>query len=625
MRRRIEDYALLSDLQTAALVDRRGSIDWCCLPRFDSDACFAALLGDSEHGRWAVAPDAPAEVTRRYRAGSLVLETNWKTASGAIRVIDFMPPNSTSPTIVRLIEGIYGRVTVLSELAIRFGYGRIAPPLRCSGDAHVAMAGPDAVVLRTSHPAAASDGAVASMFELDAGERASFTLSWFPSHIPHPDAVDAERALRKTESFWRDWSARCSYDGPYREAVLQSLVVLKGLTYGPTGAIVAAPTTSLPAWPGGERNWDYRYCWLRDATLTLLALLHTGYREEASDWRAWLLRATAGDPDDIQIMYGVAGERRLTEWVVDWLPGFEGSRPVRIGNAAAEQEQLDVYGEVMDAMFQARKHGVDASLGAWQLARHVLGLLERRWREPDEGIWEVRGGRRHFTYSKVMAWVAFDRAIRFCEEFGRDGPVEHWRAIRDEIKAEVCGQGWNPELGAFTQSYGSPRLDASLLLLPQVGFLPPEDPRVRATLAAIQRELSSDGFLLRYRSENGIDGLPGGEGAFLACSFWLVDALALDGRLDEAMELFGRLLSTRNDLGLLAEEYDPRTVRQLGNFPQAFSHIALVNSALNLTRAKALSEAAGRVESRHPTTTQHEATLGRPSAPPSPDHRSRSR
>jgi GH15 family glucan-1,4-alpha-glucosidase len=580
---RIEDYALLSDLQTAALVHRRGSIDWCCFPRFDSDACFAALLGDREHGRWVVAPAVPAEAKRRYRAGSLVLETEWESPEGRIRVVDFMPPRRAAPTVVRIVEGISGRVTVRSECVIRFGYGRVVPSLRSLDDSRVAEAGPEAIALRTSRSTTVTDAAGVATFEVGAGDAVAFALSWFPSHT-HPAAVDFEAALRDTDTFWRDWSARCGYEGPYREAVLQSLTVLKSLTYGPTGGIVAAPTTSLPEWPGGERNWDYRYCWLRDATLTLLALIHAGYREEAREWRAWLVRAVAGDPDEIQIMYGVAGEPRLPEWIVNWLPGFAGSRPVRVGNAAAGQEQLDVYGEVMDAMYQARTHGIGASLATWELGRHALGLLEQRWRHPDEGIWEVRGGRRHFTHSKVMAWVAFDRGIRFCEELGREGPLERWRAIRDEIHAQVCRRGWNDELGSFTQSYGIPQLDASLLLLPQVGFLPPEDPRVRGTLAAVQRQLSVDGFLLRYRSEEQVDGLPFGEGAFLPCSFWLVDALALDGRHDEATELFERLLGVRNDVGLLAEEYDPRSGRLLGNFPQAFSHISLLNSAFNLAR-----------------------------------------
>ena len=584
MRRRIEDYALLSDLQTAALVHRRGSIDWSCFPRFDSDACFTALLGHREHGRWLVAPEGPGEPTRRYRAGSLVLETEWDTPDGRIRVIDAMPPRGEAPTIVRVVEGLAGRVRVRSDLVTRFGYGRITPALRRLDDASVVTAGPDAIELRTPAPTVAEDTAAVSTVEVSAGQRVPFTLMWFPSHTPRPAAVDPDEALRRTEAFWREWSSKSSYTGPYRDAVLQSLVVLKGLTYLPTGGIVAAPTTSLPEWPGGERNWDYRYCWLRDATLTLLALLNTGYLDEASQWRNWLLRAVAGDPGNVQIMYGVAGERRLPEWVVEWLPGFEDSRPVRVGNAAADQAQLDVYGEVTDAMYQSRTHNVGASSAAWEFGRHVLGLLEDRWREPDEGIWEVRGKRLHFTHSKVMAWVAFDRGIRLCEEFGREGPVERWRAIRAEIHAQVCREAWSDRLGSFTQSYGSSRLDASLLLLPQVGFLPPDDPRIRGTLEAVRRQLSDEGFLLRYRTEESVDGLPGGEGTFLPCSFWLVDALALDGRHDEAAELFERLLGVRNDVGLLAEEYDPREKRLLGNFPQAFSHVALINSALTLAR-----------------------------------------
>jgi GH15 family glucan-1,4-alpha-glucosidase len=585
MSRLIEDYALLSDLQTAALVHRQGSVEWCCLPRFDSDACFAAMLGRREHGCWLVAPVAGGEPTRRYRGGSLVLETEWETGDGRIRVIDFMPPRGEAPHIIRIVEGLSGRVSVRSELVIRFGYGRVVPSVRRLDDALVATAGPDALSFRTWAPTRGESMATVSSFEVGAGERVPFTLTWFPSHTDLPAAVDPDDTLRKTERFWQDWTSLCSYEGPYRDDVLRSLIVLKGLTYLPTGGIVAAPTTSLPEWPGSVRNWDYRYCWLRDATLTLLAFVNAGYIEEASAWRAWLVRAAAGDPDALQIMYGVAGERRLPEWVVDWLPGFEGSKPVRVGNSAAEQHQIDVYGEVTDALYQARKHGVDGSRAAWKLGRHMLELLERRWREPDEGIWEVRGERRHFTHSKVMAWVAFDRGVKLCEEFGREGPVERWRRIRDEIHAQVCREAWNDQLRSFTQSYGSSRLDASLLLLPIVGFLPPEDPRIRGTVEAVQQQLSWDGMLLRYRAERRLESLPVGEGAFLPCSFWLVDALALDRRHDEATELFERLLGVRNDLGLLAEEYDPREQRLLGNFPQAFSHIALVNSAFNLATA----------------------------------------
>jgi GH15 family glucan-1,4-alpha-glucosidase len=585
MTRLIEDYALLSDLETAALVHREGSIEWCCFPRVDSEACFAQLLGGREHGRWLVAPNGQAHPTRRYRDGSLVLETEWETGEGRIRVTDFMPPRREAPHIVRIVEGLSGRVAVRSELVIRFGYGRIIPAVRSTEDSQVATAGPEALSLQTPAPSRGEKGAVLASFEVGEGDQVPFTLTWFPSHTDLPAAPDPRQRLCETEGFWSAWSSQCTYDGPYRDEVLRSLIVLKGLTYRPTGGIVAAPTTSLPAWPGGARNWDYRYCWLRDATLTLLAFLGAGYVEEAEAWRRWLLRAVAGDPDEIQIMYGVGGERRLPEWEVDWLPGFEDSRPVRVGNAAAEQEQTDVYGEVWDAFYQAaRTPKLGPSLSAWEFGRHMLGLLERGWREPDEGIWEVRGKRRHFTHSKVMAWVAFDRGIRLCEELGREGPADRWRAIRDEIHAEVCREAWDDQLGSFTQSYGSPELDASLLLLPLVGFLPTNDPRIRGTVRAVQEQLSWDGFLLRYRSEQAIDGLPAGEGAFLPCSFWLVDALALDGRRDEATELFERLLGVRNDVGLLAEEYDPGGRRLLGNFPQAFSHIALVNSALSLTR-----------------------------------------
>jgi GH15 family glucan-1,4-alpha-glucosidase len=581
--RLVQDYAFLADLETAALVHRHGSIDWCCFPRFDSDACFAALLGGSEHGRWRLGPVGQGEATRRYRPGSLVLETEWKTADGRIRVTDFMPPRGEAPAIVRIVEGLAGRVAVESELVIRFGYGRVVPGVTKVDDAFVATAGPDALLMRT--PAATSGGntTMCPAFEIRAGERIPFTLTWFPSHSELPSLINPVEALHETEEFWSAWASRCSYDGPYRDEVLRSLIVLKGLTYRPTGGIVAAPTTSLPVALGGVRNWDYRYCWLRDATLTLLVFLKTGYTEEADAWRAWLVRAVAGDPDAAQIMYGVAGERRLTEWELDWLPGFEDSRPVRVGNAAAEQLQIDVVGEVTDAMYQGLKHGLPGLPAAWEFGRHQLGLLEGRWREPDEGIWEVRSRPRHFTHSKVMAWLAFDRAIRLSEEFGRDAPLERWRRIRDEIHSEVCRRAWCEALESFTQVYGGSELDASLLLMPLVGFLPPDDPRIRGTVAAVQRELSWDGLLRRYRDEQAVDGLPSGEGVFLPCSFWLVEALVLDGRKDEATALFERLLSLRNDVGLLAEEYDPDAGGLLGNFPQAFSHIGLVNSALCLT------------------------------------------
>ncbi len=584
-RRRIEDYALISDLQTAALVHREGSIDWCCFPRFDSAACFATIIGHREHGRWLVAPDGEGEATRRYRGDSLVLETDWETSDGRIRVVDFMPPRGEAPDIVRIVEGLSGRVRVRSELVIRFGYGLIVPWVRRVDTARVATAGPDALCFRTTAPVRGENLTTVSEFEVAEGDRVPFTLTWFPSHNELPAPFEADDALHDTERYWDEWTSRCMYEGPYRDAVVRSLATLKALTYKPTGGIVAAPTTSLPEWIGGVRNWDYRFCWLRDATLTLLALLNANYVEEAGAWREWLLRAAAGDPDDLQIMYGVAGERRLTEWYVDWLPGFENSRPVRVGNAAAEQLQIDVYGEVADALYTARKRGLHGSMPGWELVRKMLLLLEERWREPDEGIWEIRGGRRHFTHSKLMSWVAFDRGIKLCDEFGREGPVERWRGVRDEIHEQVCREGWNESVGGFTQSYGSQQLDASVLLLPLVGFLPADDPRVRSTVTAVQEQLSWDGFVLRYRSEEGVDGLPTGEGVFLPCSFWLVDALALDGRTEEAEELFERLLALRNDVGLLAEEYDPGEGRLLGNFPQAFSHIALVNSAYNLTQA----------------------------------------
>jgi GH15 family glucan-1,4-alpha-glucosidase len=583
----IEDYAFLSDLQTGALVHRHGSIDWCCFPRFDSDACFAALLGHDEHGSWRLAPATDGEATRRYRDGSLVLETQWHTSAGRIRMLDFMPPRHGAPTIVRIVEGLSGRVPVRSDLVIRFGYGRVVPWVSRTDQAYVAGAGAEALCLRTPAATSGENRSITSTFTIEAGQRMPFTLSWYPAHEALPAIVDPDEELLTTQRFWTDWSSRCTYDGPYREEVVRSLVVLKGLTYLPTGGIVAAATTSLPEAPGGVRNWDYRYCWLRDATLTLVAFFTAGYVDEAEQWRTWLLRAAAGDLDNLQIMYGVAGERRLPEWTAEWLPGFENSRPVRIGNAATEQQQIDVYGEVTDALYQARRHNLGGSLPAWEFGRHMLGILEQLWREPDEGIWEIRGERRHFTHSKVMAWVAFDRGIKFCEEYGRDGPVERWRAIRDEIHAQVCREAWNEHLRSFTQSYGVASVDASLLLLPQVGFLPPHDARIRGTLQAVQQQLLCDGLVLRYRSEQQIDGLPSGEGAFLPCSFWLADALSLDGRYDQAAELFERLLGMRNDLGLLAEEYDPGTRRLLGNYPQAFSHIALVNSALNLANGAA--------------------------------------
>ena len=581
MASRIEDYALIGDTQTAALVSRDGSIDWLCLPRFDSGSCFAALLGDARHGRWRLGP--PAEqvrrIERRYRPGTLVLETDVTCASGAVRVIDFMPPRDTAPDLVRVVEGLAGRVDVELELVLRLDYGRSVPWVERAGNGIRAEAGPDALALAADVPTHGEDMTTRARFAVAAGERRAFVLTWHPSHEPAPRPVDPHAALADTERWWREWSRGADVDGRWAEEVRRSLITLKALTFAPTGGIVAAPTTSLPEELGGERNWDYRYCWLRDATLTLLALVDSGHLGEARAWRDWLVRAVAGAPADTQIMYGPAGERRLVEHELDWLPGYEGARPVRVGNAASGQFQLDVYGEVMDALLQARRAGLEADDRAWALQRALLDHLERVWREPDEGIWEVRGARRHFVHSKVMAWVAFDRGVRTVEEFERAGPVERWARVRDEIHADVCAHGFDVRRGTFTQSYGSSALDAAALLIPAVGFLAPEDPRVVGTVEAVQRELVEDGFVLRYRPEEAGDGLRGREGAFLACSFWLVDALALIGRRDEAEAQFARLLGLANDVGLLAEEYDTAAGRLVGNFPQAFSHVGLVTSA----------------------------------------------
>jgi GH15 family glucan-1,4-alpha-glucosidase len=583
---RIEDYALLGDLQTAALVGSDGSIDWFCTPRFDSPACFAALLGDEGNGRWILAPAAAdAKATRRYLDDTLILETTWETEGGVVRVLDFMPRRGEAPDVVRIVEGVSGRVEMRTELVIRFDYGRVVPWVRrLDGDTRLAIAGPDALCLRTPVDVAGEDMKTVATFAVTEGRRVPFVLTWYPSFGDLPQEVDAEQALADTTEFWRNWIARCRFEGDGHDAVHRSLIVLKALTYAPTGGIVAAPTTSLPEHIGGVRNWDYRFCWVRDATLTLLALLTAGYAEEAGHWRSWLLRAAAGNPEDLQIMYGVAGEQRLVELELDWLPGYEESAPVRTGNLATEQVQLDVYGELMDALYQARTRGLEASEHAWSLQRVLLRDLEQRWREPDNGIWEIRGEPRHFTHSKVMAWVAFDRAVRTVEEYGLKGDVEGWRATRDEIHEEVCREGFDERLGSFTQYYGSGTLDASLLLIPLVGFLPCHDPRVRGTMDAIRRDLSRDGLVLRYLSDEDVDGLPEGEGVFLPCSFWLVDCLELLGEHDEAHALFDRLLSLRNDLGLIAEEYDPVEKRLLGNFPQAFTHLELVNSAFNLAK-----------------------------------------
>jgi GH15 family glucan-1,4-alpha-glucosidase len=593
----IEDYALLGDMHSAALIGRDGSADWLCVPRFDSPACFAALLGDERNGQWLLAPVASRvpggrrhEPSRQYRDGTLILETEWRTVGGTVRVIDFMPPgDGEAPTLVRIVEGVKGAVEMECVFRVRFGYGRIVPWVRRIEHAVVAVAGPDSMWLRTPVKLTGHDMAHEASFTVRAGQRVPFALAWTPSHAGAPPEINADEALSQTTSFWAGWTAQCTYHGEYRDAVIRSLITLKALTYAPTGGIVAAPTTSLPEDIGGVRNWDYRYCWLRDATITLEALLRTGYLSEASAWREWLGRAIAGDPSDVQIMYGVAGERRLDEWVADWLPGYEGSAPVRIGNAAVGQRQLDVYGEVIDAMTLGRQAGLRFDKHTWSLVRALLRFLEKNWDQPDEGIWEVRGPRRHFVHSKVMAWVAFDRATR-AAELGAPGAEIHWRAARDRIHAEVCDQGYDAQRGTFTQYYGSTELDAAVLLIPEVGFLPPDDPRVVSTVRTIQRELVRDGLVLRYTqppaaaqgSQADVDGLAGGEGAFLACSFWLVNALHMIGEYDEAVELFERLLALRNDVGLLSEEYDPRYGRLVGNMPQAFSHMPLIQSALNL-------------------------------------------
>lgn len=585
---RIEDYALIGDCETAALVGRDGSIDWLCWPRFDSGACFAALLGGPEHGRWLLAPTvAVRSVVRRYRPGTLVLETDFATETGIVRVIDFMPPRSRVSDLVRLVVGVEGQVPMGMELILRFDYGAIVPWVtRLEDGALRCIAGPDMVVLNTEAEHHGEGLTTRSNFTVQAGETVALTLTYAPSHLPVPELADPETSLADTEVFWRDWSGRCVEAGPWTEIVQRSLITLKALTYSPTGGIVAAATTSLPEHLGGNRNWDYRFCWVRDATLSLLALIDSGFYDEAQAWRDWLLRAAAGSPDQLQIMYGLAGERRLTEWEVPWLPGYEGSAPVRIGNAAHGQLQLDVFGELMDALYQALRAGVRGDGAGWKLARDLLRHLETIWREPDEGIWEVRGGRQHFTHSKVMAWLAFDRAVRVVEEFGLEGPVERWRACASAIHAEVCERGFDLELGSFVQAYGSRQLDASLLMLPIVGFLPADDPRIVGTVAAIERRLVKDGLVLRYDSAEVEDGLPTGEGAFLACSFWLADVYVLMDRLDDATTLFERLLSLCNDVGLLAEEYDTHAGRQLGNFPQAFSHVGLIDTALNLSRAE---------------------------------------
>jgi len=597
MGRRIEDYALIGDCRTAALVGRDGSIDWLCWPDFASGACFAALLGGPENGRWKIAPeDARASVQRRYRGETLILETVFETDAGSVALVDFMPPRGTGSDVVRIVEGRSGRVAMCSELILRFDYGSIVPWVtRCEDGTLLAVAGPDMAALRTTAPLKGEDFKTTSAFTVSAGEKVPFVLRYERSHLPPPEPIDPLAALENTEAFWCAWSDSCTEAGRWTPLVRRSLITLKALTYGPTGAIVASPTTSLPERIGGARNWDYRFCWLRDATFTLLALMNGGHAEEADTWRTWLLRAVAGSPAQLQIMYGIGGERRLPELELPWLDGYENSRPVRVGNAASLQFQLDVYGEVMDALHVAREHGLSPSEPGWAFQRALLEHLEQIWREPDEGIWEVRNGRRQFTHSKVMAWVAFDRAVAEVERFGLDGPVERWRALRQEIHEEVCRSAFNPAIGAFTQYYGSEHLDASLLLMPIVGFLPPDDARIVGTVAAIERHLMRDGLVRRYDTERNPDGLPAGEGMFLACSFWLADNYILAGRRREAESLFARLATLANDVGLLAEEYDPRERRQIGNFPQAFSHIALINTAYNLWLAeKPVEKRSGR-------------------------------
>jgi len=582
---RIEDYALIGDCETAALVSLSGSIDWLCWPRFDSGACFAALLGNPENGRWLMAPaDDGARSTRRYRGDTMILETQFETDEGSVVVIDFMPLRDERSNIVRTVVGKRGRVAMKTEIVFRFDYGSIVPWVSRLDDGTLrAIAGPDMIVIRSGVELHGAHLTTLGEFVVGEGEEVSFVMTWGPSHLPPPKSVDPKRALQITEQFWHEWTNACTYRGPWREPVMRSLLTLKSLTYRPTGGIVAAPTTSLPEELGGVRNWDYRYCWLRDATLTLLALMDAGYYSEAEQWRDWLLRAAAGSAHQVQIMYGLGGERFLREWDIPWLDGYENSRPVRIGNAAHDQLQIDVYGEVMDALHQARLGNIPESVDAWELQKALAAHLETIWDRPDQGIWETRGKPQHFTHSKVMAWVAIDRAVKSAEFCKLDGPLDRWRALRDRIHADVCAKSFSREHNAFVQAYDSKLADASTLLLALVGFLPPTDPRIRGTVEYVEKHLLVDGFVLRYDSSATDDGLPAGEGAFLACSFWLADNYVLLGRRDDALKIFERLLSLRNDVGLLSEEYDPRVKRQIGNFPQAFSHIALLSTAFNLT------------------------------------------
>jgi GH15 family glucan-1,4-alpha-glucosidase len=580
----LEDYALIGDTHTGALVSRAGSIDWLCLPRFDSDACFAALLGDERHGRWLLAPRGAYQTHRAYDGDTLVLRSDHRTDEGAVRVTDFMTPRRSQARVVRAVEGLSGAVPMRSELELRFDYGGATPWLRPGPARVTAVAGPDAVDIVSDVPLDVTTGTVAADFTVRPGDRIAFVLTWHRSYEPAPPRIQPWAALRATIRYWERWVQRCTYRGEWRAAVLRSLITLKALTYRPTGGIVAAPTTSLPEDIGGIRNWDYRYCWLRDATFTLYALLLAGYVDEAEAWREWLLRAVAGAPRDLRIMYGLGGERRLPEIELPWLPGYEGSAPVRIGNAAAGQFQLDVYGEVLDLLHQASREGLPHEAGAWEIELRLMDVLEGSWRHPDEGIWEVRGGPRQFVHSKLMAWVGVDRAIRDVELYGFEGPVERWRALRQEIHDEICSHGYNADIGAFTQAYGERAVDASLLQMPVVGFLPVTDERVAGTIDAIAQRLMVDGFVRRYDTDRGVDGLRGDEGAFIPCTCWLADCRSLQGRDDEARELFQRVLDVRNDVGLLAEEYDVTRRRLVGNYPQAFSHVALIGTARNLSR-----------------------------------------
>jgi len=585
MPRLIEDYALIGDCQTAALVRRDGSIDWLCFPRFDSPACFAALVGTPEHGRWLLAPaGAFRSVRRNYRKGTLVLETEYETGTGVVTVIDCMPLRNEAPDLVRVIEGKRGQVDMRMELTIRFDYGSLVPWVTRTDNGLIAIGGPDALRLTTPVQLRGENFRTVADFTVSAGESIPFTLTWFPSHRAAPAERNPIKEIGSTADWWLEWSKRCTYRGEWREEVIRSLITLKALTYAPTGGIVAAVTTSIPEQLGGVRNWDYRFCWLRDATFALYALTTGGYAEEAKGWCDWMLRAAAGKPSQINTVYGVMGERRLPELELPWLPGYENSRPVRVGNAASDQFQLDVIGEVIDALHFARRVGLEPDEASWAFQKSLVNFLASVWQTPDEGFWEVRGPRRHFTHSKMMAWVALERAIKAIERFNRDGPLESWRGVRDSIHAEVCGKGFDSDLNSFVQYYGAKQLDANLLLMPLVGFLPATDPRVLGTVAAIQKYLMQDGFVARYNTQPAIDGLPPGEGAFLACSFWLADNLALQNRHDEARAIFERLLDIRNDVGLLSEGYDPVARRLVGNFPQAFSHVGLVNTARNLTR-----------------------------------------